>query len=340
MQSVYNDVLILCPEAKTGGPEALHQLGHQIALHGGSAQMVYYAPFSRIEIDTGILRCHADASPMPRHYMQYHPRVLKEARLGPDTLIVFPEPLSALAADADVPYQRALWWLSLDNALPGNPGLLDANYRRGFFADAGLMHLYQSDYAGAFLRANKAMRHYPLSDYTDQDFIHHALISSEAKPIAERTNRICFFPNKGEALAARFFHKWGASTHPVEIVPIREMTKAQVRQTLSDARIYVDFGGHPGKDRVPREAAIAGAIVLLHATGAANHYSDHPLDKEYLFTEADIESGRLQQTVATILDDPEPHLARQRLYRDAILLERERFDLEVRALFFTGAQRA
>ena len=36
-----------------------------------------------------------------------------------------------------------------------------------------------------------------------------------------------------------------------------------------------------------------------------------------------------------ILAEPEAHFAAQRLYRQHILLEQERFDLEVRASFFT-----
>src|SRR3954463_1128255 len=115
MRKVYDDVLILCPEVKTGGPEALHQLSYQIACHGGSAHMVYYGPFSRIEPEGGIIRCHADASPMPAHFAQYCPQVLTEARVGPETLVIFPEPLAHLAAASGVAYQRALWWLSLDN---------------------------------------------------------------------------------------------------------------------------------------------------------------------------------------------------------------------------------
>jgi hypothetical protein len=115
------------------------------------------------------------------------------------------------------------------------------------------------------------------------------------------------------------------------------MTKAQVRDTLFDARLYIDFGSHPGKDRVPREAAIAGAIVLLRAAGAANHFLDHPLPTDYLFTDDDVVSGALHRKVAMILDDPDRHFANQRIYRDAVLLERERFDLEVRSVFFTGA---
>jgi hypothetical protein len=337
MQKVYDDVLIFCPEIRTGGPEALHQLAYQITCHGGSARMVYYAPFSRIEVEDGVLRCHADASPMPAHFAQYHPQVLTEARLGPATLVVFPEPLSHFAAKSDVAYQRALWWLSLDNGLPQNPGLVEDDYRRRFFADPDLAHFFQSDYALNYLRDSGSVRYHPLSDYTDQDFVHRSLIASENPPIGARSNTICFFPNKGAELAARFIDGSAALPPDVHFVPIRDMTKAQVRDTLFGARLYIDFGHHPGKDRVPREAAVAGAVILLRAAGAANHFLDHPLPAEYLFTDEDVASGALHRKTAMILDDPDRHFANQRHYRDAILLERERFDLEVRSFFFTGA---
>jgi hypothetical protein len=234
-----------------------------------------------------------------------------------------------------VRYRRALWWLSLDNALPQNPELADDEWRRRFFADPGLTHFYQCDYVRAFLQGNGAIQYHALSDYTDPDFLHQSQIASANRPIGERTNRICFFPNKGADLAARFLEQPSAR-HPVEFVPIRGMTKPEVRETLFGARIYLDFGGHPGKDRVPREAAIAGAVVLLHAAGAARHFPDHPLPPEYLFTDDEVASGGLWARVDAILDDPAAHFAAQRLYRDAILLERERFDLEVRSFFFTG----
>jgi hypothetical protein len=336
MQKVYDDVLIFCPEVKTGGPEALHQLGYRIACHGGTAHMVYYAPFSRIEVEGHVIRCHAEGSPMPEHFAQYHPNVLTEARLGPDTLVIFPEPLSQFAANSDVAYHRALWWLSLDNGLPQNPNLAEEDYRRRFFSDPDLTHFYQSDYARDFLSHSGSVRYHPLSDFTDQDFIHRSLIASENPAIRGRGNNICFFPNKGAELAGSFINARAVLPPDIEFVPIRGMTKAQVRDTLFDARLYIDFGHHPGKDRVPREAAIAGAIVLLRSAGAARHFLDHPLPREYLFSDEDVGSGALHRKVAMILDDPDRHFANQRFYRDAILLERDRFDLEVRSFFFTG----
>src|SRR5665213_264032 len=267
MRQVFDEVLLLCPEVKTGGPEALHQLGYQIARHGGSAQMVYYGPDSHIEVEDDILRCHAEVSPMPAYFAQYQPRVLREARLGATTLVVFPEPLSKLASAASQIYQRAVWWLSIDNALPQNQDLLDADARRGMFDDPSLIHLYQSDYARHFLAENRASQFFPLSDYTDPQFIHRSLLTSDTAPIEARRDIVCFFPNKGAELAARCLTGEPALRHRINFVPIRDMTKAQVRETLFGARIYIDFGHHPGKDRVPREAAIAGAVVLLHAAG-------------------------------------------------------------------------
>jgi hypothetical protein len=327
-------VLLLCPEVKTGGPEALHQLAHAIARHGGLARLVYYGPYSRLEIEGDRVRCDTASSPMPAHFAQYAPPVLHETRLTPHTLIVFPEPLSQLAA-TEAGYQRALWWLSLDNAMAQNPALAEGD-GRAVFADPRLLHFHQSDYAARFLRENGAAHYLPLSDYTDPQFIHRSLVTEDNPPIADRAQIVCFFPNKGADLAARFLEDATSLRQRIDFVPIRDMTKAQVRATLFGARIYIDFGHHPGKDRVPREAAIAGAVVLLHAAGAARCFPDHPLPDAYRFTEADIASGALHSRVAAILDNPTPHFAAQRGYRQAILLERYRFDLEVRGAFFDG----
>jgi hypothetical protein len=80
--------------------------------------------------------------------------------------------------------------------------------------------------------------------------------------------------------------------------------------------------------------------LTTRALGVAvpsNYFLDHPLPAEYLFTDDEVASGALHSKVAMILDDPDRHFANQRYYRDAILLEQERFDVEVRTFFFSGA---
>jgi hypothetical protein len=335
MKPVFDEVLIFSPSVKTGGPEALHQLGYQIARHGGSAKMVYYDfPFS---MDGNVLRCGPGPFPMLEHFAQYEPQVTRETPLGANTLVVFPEPLIKAADNDTAPFQRALWWLSINNVFAGNPDFLIEDYRQKFFARPDILQLYQSFYARQLLFNYNAPQYFPLFDYTDPQFIARSLNSSENPPIGLRANSICFFPTKGGALAERFVLDSASLRHKVEFVAIRNMTKAEVRDTLFQARIYIDFGDHFGKDRVPREAAVAGAIVLLHAMGSANFFDDHPIPREYRFTQDDLVSGRLHQKVNAILDDPERHFAAQRAYRQTILLEREQFETQVRTLFFTGA---
>jgi hypothetical protein len=334
LKPVFKEVLIFSPSVKTGGPEALHQLGYHIARNGGMARMAYYnVPLS---VEGNVLRSGKGAFPLLEHFAQYQPQVLRESPLTADTLLVFPEPLSKTAATfRGQPCQRALWWLSVDNAVEANPELLDQEYTRALFADHDLSHFYQSEYARTALMNNKAQHYLPLSDYTDPQFIQRSLTASHNPPIRSRDNKVCFFPNKGRELARLFLTCDTSLRQQVEFVPIREMTKAQVRDALFQARVYIDFGHHPGKDRVPREAAIAGAVVLLHSAGAANFFGDHPLSADYRFTRDDVISGRLHERLDDILDDPEAHFAAQRLYRQHILLEQERFDIEVRSSFFT-----
>jgi hypothetical protein len=329
MRPIYDEVLLFCPEVATGGPEALHQLGHVINQLGGNAKMAYYGPISRLGMDGDTLRNETASSPMRQVYAQYQPQILTETQLGAATLIVFPEVLT-LSSN----HNAAMWWLSAEGAEKSNPRLQDADYRKNFFSDKNLKHLYQSEYARDYLEKNRASNMHPMTDYTDPQFIEHSLIAANNPPISQRTNRICFFPNKGADLARDFLTHSGLR-HQIDLVPIRNMSKVQVRDTLFGAKIYIDFGHHPGKDRVPREAAIAGAIVLLHAAGSANFYGDHPLSDAYRFTRDDITSGRLHQLVDAILDDPEMHFAAQLGYRQKILAEKETFEKEVRNFFFT-----
>lgn len=335
MKPVFDQVLIFSPSVKTGGPEALHQLGHHIELHGGTARMVYYD--RPVSIAGDVIRCGDGPFPLLEHFAHYRPQVLRETKMGPNSLVVFPEVLSKLATGvAGAKYQRAFWWLSVDNAFVSNPALLEQNQAKTFFEDRTLLHLHQSEYARCALLNNRAAQRYPLSDYTDPQFIERSSATSNNPPIASRGDVICFFPRKGLELAKRFLETSGLLRHQPAFAAINDMTKAQVSDTLFKSKIYIDFGHHPGKDRVPREAAIAGAVVLLHAAGAANYFADHPLLPEYRFTQDDIVSGRLHRQIDDILDDPERHFAAQRYYRQAIRLEREQFDHEVRSFFFEG----
>jgi hypothetical protein len=157
LKPLFNEVLIFSPSIKTGGPEALHQLGYRIARNGGTARMVYYdVPFS---VEGNVFRGGKGPFPLVEHFAQYEPQALRESSLETDTLLVFPEVLSKTAATfGGQACQRALWWLSIDNAVQSNPQLLDQEYAQAFFADRSLFHFYQSEYARTVLMNNPQQR--------------------------------------------------------------------------------------------------------------------------------------------------------------------------------------
>ena len=331
MRPVFKDVAVICPEAVTGGPEAMHQLAYVIRALGGNAGLAYFGGNSSLEVvgdgSAGKIVCSPDPnSPTRNAYARYEPYPITEMALTADNLAIFPE-MIAVAAQNHRPGTRAIWWLSVDNAILFNPQLGYQTYRDRFFADDSLIHLYQSDYARDFLVKNKARQIYPLFDYTDDLFL------AGANRADQRKSQIAYFPRKGAALAAELI----AAAPGLDFAPIENMTKAEVKDTLAESAIYLDFGHHPGKDRVPREAAAMGAIVLLHDQGAGSSFVDHPLDRDYLFSLADIRDGSLMAQLAEILADPAAHFSRQRYYRQRIRLEKEEFRQQVQSFFFDGA---
>ena len=117
-------------------------------------------------------------------------------------------------------------------------------------------------------------------------------------------------------------------------MPIENMPAEAVHETLLKSQIYIDFGHHPGKDRIPREAAMSGNVVFLHERGAAAFHLDHPLDRFFLFTSADVSNGSLYERVRKVLAEPEKFFASQSTYHARIYFEREEFLTQVKMNFF------
>jgi hypothetical protein len=62
------------------------------------------------------------------------------------------------------------------------------------------------------------------------------------------------------------------------------MSKYQIIELLKSSKVYIDFGNHPGRDRIPREAAILGNCVITNLKGSAGFYNDITINKEYKIT--------------------------------------------------------
>jgi len=67
----------------------------------------------------------------------------------------------------------------------------------------------------------------------------------------------------------------------LNFVPVKGLNREQLSERLYEAKIYIDFGHHPGRDRMPREAAMHGCALISGVLGSAGNDIDLPIPKAY-----------------------------------------------------------
>lgn len=317
--SRYRRVVIFCPTAITGGPEAIHQLSLSLNAIGVQAYILHIGQANPIRISDRKLVSLAPPSPaLIEAYGAYGPQFSPEITLDEDTLLILPEGLSAhhrRFAGCAV----AIWWLSVDNfhrayAKADAEGELSA-----ILARRELIHLHQSAYARDWLRGLGAERLYDLGDYTSPAFTAGPARTPSPSPTAS------YNAAKGSDLAQGFF---GANPQ-LEGLPLRGFSKVELRAILRERLLYVDFGHFPGKDRMPREAAVSGGVVFVHRKGSAESYEDFPLPDFFKFSREDVDSGVLAEKLAAVRADPQGFWAQQDSFRSVVLWEKACFHDQV-----------
>jgi hypothetical protein len=154
----------------------------------------------------------------------------------------------------------------LKNVLKNLPNSF--NYRWTQIESKISLILTQSFYANeAIQRSGRMIPYYYIGDFIS--------FKGEA-PMPNRgislTPRVVYNPKKGLFLfyLARLFNP------KLIFKPIRGVDPDNMKEFMRSADVYVDFGGQPGKDRLPREALLFGLPVLLFRRGAASNASDFP----------------------------------------------------------------
>ncbi len=308
----------------TGGPLAIHQAATKVKAHGGDAGILYIKngnPNKAFDVRDGRIVTKINFLGRLKITSQLKafgfPTLASFSR---DDHFIVPEIFPDLA------YRLlrlgcknvSLWWLSVDN-FP----LSRLNTLQNQRLMRECRHLCQSEYAADFVRRHGATSVAMLSDEID-------LHTNEAlTPTSKRTNDLCFLPIKSAGADELLEHL----SQMFSIVRLENMSRSQITETLLDTKIFLDFGHHPGKDRVPREAALCGAIPVVRAEGAARFEQDVPLPKELLIeSHAFFEGPEFVTRIKTILNSAEDFDESLSQYRAKIASEKQTFDSEIQAL--------
>jgi len=266
-----------------GGVESLFQLADAINNVGGESIVLWDIPY---------------ADPIPAKYKHYNIQHSKDVEDISDNWVIYPEVWTE-KLDTYKNMKKAIWWLSVDN----NHGKFQD------FSNSNITHFYQSFYALDFLQKNGVEKYLPLFDYIPSKYI------ESTYDITQKKNIVCYNPVKGLGVTNQI-----KSLNPdIELVPIVGMDENQIIELLKTSKIYIDFGHHPGRDRIPRESAILGNCVITNSTGSAGFYNDIPVSKQ--FKTSNVEE--IGNTIRNCFENFESVIDEYSLYRSSIKNQKE-----------------
>lgn len=220
----------------------------------------------------------------------------------PGAAYVLPEVYDP-ASMPPVPGRKWCWWLSARRFFP-------------LAAYAGFHHLFQSAYARERLGA-LGLDGMMLTDYLRETF--------GATGTRPKEDLVAYNGTKSALAMMRL-----RLAHPgLRCVALLGMSHDAVRDTLARAKVYVDFGAHPGCDRLPREAALLGCVVITNREGAAAYDEDVPLPAGLKLEKWDADS--LAKAVVHAFEHHAALVQALAPYRAWIAAAPARFAAEVRA---------
>lgn len=250
-------IYILAPYVGSGGPESLHILCEICTNLGLDASLCYYFDNPN-NIDT-----------LYPDFSNYKIKIIKRDQIeqSPNNWIILPEygPFTK-TLDLFKNMKRIYWWLSVDN----NHGLFTN------WSDHTILHAYQSIYGLVHILNNNGKAYLPLYDYINDEFL---------KPInLEKEDIICYNPTK-DKLTPSIKHLFNYET-----IPLVNLSRTQMIDILKRSKVYIDFGYHPGKEKIPREAGMLKNILITGKKGSAYFFEDLPIPYNYKFKDTDTEN--------------------------------------------------
>lgn len=347
MIPIYKDskIYVVCPaNVATGGPELLHQLVKVLReIMNFDAYIMYYPTIT---------------NPVHPEYKKYNVPYIFENQIEDNekNILIVPEIKSACSyLHQFAKIRKVIWFLSIDNFFLSRSfttikmnqainkmmrmflkrGLFDINVKRiastyDLKQDPDIKEanffLAQSYEIKEFLEMKGLPNVYYLSDFINEEFL-------QAGNKVDYTNKediVVFNPRKGRAFVRKIIQK--GQKH-FKFIALENMSRSQVIETFLRAKVYIDFGNHPGKDRPPREAAILGCCVIVGKRGTAADPRDMPIPDKYKFECNRRSINSILKTISHCLENYANCVSDFDEYREMIKNEKQRFINDVKNIF-------
>lgn len=332
-------IYVHCPAGiVTGGAELLHQLVSFLREHGRDAYIVYFG-----ELEHSV----------PSDYSKYTIATTDKIEDVECNIEVFYEGIFDVVARFKNT-QKFLWWISVDNFFycaqaylnPFDLYRFDAklgrhwiwkrlkrsikrmeNHFKNLLSIQQLVEMnvvcgYQAEYIQYFL-INKGFREVvPLKDYINTDHC-------QSFDVSQKEDIVLYNPSKGYEYTQQLI----ALAPDIQWVPLRGFTRAQLKDVMQRAKLYIDFGYHPGKDRLPRECAMNGCCIITGKRGSAGFFEDVSIQNEYKFEDVVADKEEIICKVRYVLANYTQAINDYKYYRNVISTEKEEFEKQICKVF-------
>lgn len=286
-------IYFYCPFHKTGGPENTHltvstinRLCNQVV-----AKVIYVTNHPKNvslypEIDHVTFGNLTDVYDIPTNFIVL-PEIYHVDKVRQSTGIVN--------------CRYIVWWQSFINACVNNAL---TNY-----SIKDVIHAFHSYYEYAMVRPQLTLGqpYFFLTDFIAEEYtnIQFNTFVDQKEPI------VCFNGHKDT------MSKSLLEDAKIPFIEIKEMNREDVNKVLQKCQVYVDLGSHPGKDHMPREAAMYGCVVVTNKSGSAAYFEDVPIYQKILF------ESELIPLVKNILQNYQGYVKEQSDYREKIFYEKQ-----------------
>ena len=345
-------IYILAPSKQaTGGPEYLHQVGYNLKkmFQLKNINMVYL-PLS-------------DTEPVHKDYKHYKLKFSNQIVDNENNILIIPEKYEMLKFSLSFKrVTKIICWLSLDNyfAFKFNAehsktlrSLIKiplkfistfnriTNYKFGFFSyhdylkafykifdiekqkeiSQASFHLAQSFYAYNFLK-KKFKNVSLLYDYQSPQKLKNIKYK-----IAEKKNLICYSHKSNS------FINLVKSECDAKFIELKNFSSKDIVKIFRKTKIYIDFGYHPGKDRMPREAILFDNCIISNLRGSAKNNNDIPISREFKFNEKYGNIKKIIKKIDQIFSNHAKELKKFKKYKRIVLSEEKRFKNQLLKIF-------
>lgn len=322
---------IFCPaNFATGGPEALHQLGHRLNSLGFNVFMHYIFK--------------TDQNPIHPNYLKYNLPHTDEIINSENNLIILPETyLVPIFTSKYDDMKKIVWWLSVTNyQITFSKEKEKVKHKKFYNIKSYLnpkkytplptisalkrkkvLNLAHSHFSMDFLKTNKLEIIGKISDYMSDSF--YEKIANHVK----KEDLILYNPKKN----GEYLERVKALCPNLSWKALINMSPDEVAHWMNRSKLYVDFGYHPGQERMPREAILMSCCVITGSQGSAAFQDDVPLPEGFKFDETKDSPEAVVKRILLCLDNFEANIRLFASYRTKIMNEKENFNNAVKNVF-------